>query len=114
MSQPKRYKFAAYIYDGKATLSMMDTDGKNSFVHFSDYSALAAENSDNLKTMASLHMEFRALAAENERLRKDYESILNDRNLLWRDYKDSQQAYQRLHHSFMCLKDAAKKGRDAK
>lgn len=44
MSQPKRYKFAAYIYDGKPALSMMDTDGKNSFVHYSDYAALAAEN----------------------------------------------------------------------
>lgn len=66
------------------------------------------------KVAADLLVENKRLKDENELLRKDYESILNDRNLLWRDYKDSKEAYERLHHSFMCLNDAAKEGRDAK
>jgi chromosome segregation ATPase len=94
---------------------------KGFFKEMEHYRNEAATLCDKIAELRSMYLklvesyeqkdeQLAALAAENERLRKDYESILNDRNLLWRDYKDSQEAYQRLHHSFMCLRDAAKEG----
>lgn len=42
----------------------------DTYVRWADYAALAAEKADTLIVMAKLHMEYRRLQSENERLRK--------------------------------------------
>lgn len=45
-------------------------------VKWEDYAALAAEKADTLIVMAKLHMEYRRLQSENERLRKAGDGLL--------------------------------------
>ena len=63
MSQPIRYGLA------DADLGRIHPQADGHLVMWSDYAALAAEKADTLMVMAKLHMEYRRLQAENERLR---------------------------------------------